>query len=301
LADEPIARPRSRVRLTLLSLTVLVVSVVGIGLWVIAGSSSPSSGALQATWTPLPNVGESLMTCPSSLVSWHGALYVAGEAFEQGVPTSLSPVVWRLPPRGGWTKVFGHEVASPGGSQQWVFVERGHLLLLDSDQSSIGVWTSLNVTRWTAGLVRFPGSTRPDLRAVAQERNRLVAIVLDNTGQPSERLYRSDDGLDWLPIPISGDGGLVAAAAGRSGYVVAGATSDALPAVWTSSDGVRWTMTVLSSGPGSVERVAARGGRMVATGYAGIPPASKGQAAWVRTSSGWRRGGRLPPALERPI
>jgi hypothetical protein len=188
-----------------------------------------------------------------------------------------------------------------GGSEQWLFAERGHLLLLNASETSTLAWTSWNGNDWAGGASQFAGSSEPEMRAVVQRGHRLLAIVLDRSIPPSYKLYRTDDGLSWSAIalfqarPI-----LVDVAADRSGFVVGGATTGDVPAVWTSPDGVRWSMSVVGSARDSIVRVVAGGGHILAFGFTGAAPTSV-LSTWLWTGSGWRSEGPLPPEHGAPL
>lgn len=284
---QPSCERRRSPLIVVVPFVLVVLVALGIGVSVLA-SRSHTSAALQATWTPLGRSGDLPGTCIPELVSWHSVLYGAGAVVvDQSLEKTRSPVVWRFDAAQGWAKVWDKGEISQA-TQQWLFVERGHLLLLNAYETSTRAWISQNGTVWSEVPVQFVGSLHPVVRAVAQRAGRLVAVVLDETSPPVERLYRSDDGASWVEAaPSMGRATLTSIAAGSSGFAVGGATNDGLPAVWTSPDGVRWSLAVLGSGPGQVSDVAAGGGHLVATGRTGIEPDST-RAAWFTSGSRWR-------------
>ena len=266
-------------------------------------AQSPGIGAVSGPWSglrwsaPLGIPDASFVT---SMVSFDGALYAAGEAVSG---TVAEAAVWRSADGRTWTRL-GRAGSQFAGAQMVVLVvTRDGLVAWGADgqgacqgqgaaatcsPAPLMLWISPDGVTWTpiADASPFAGAT---ISAIADGPAGLVAV--GDTGWNAPAIWVSGTGATWTRLELgaafaqahlstvraAGPGYVVGGGTGSQQVSVTGGPDGTVPttaAAWWSADGRTWTKASVE-GPGS-------GGSNLAMIYAG----SEGLVAVGATSDG---------------
>ena len=266
-------------------------------------SEPPGIGAVSGPWSGLrwsAPLGISDASFVTSMVSFDGALYAAGEAVSG---TVVEAAVWRSADGSTWTRLGRAGPQFAGAEMVVLVVARDGLVAWGADgqracqgqgaaatcsPAPLMLWTSPDGVTWTpiADASPFAGAT---ISAITDGPAGLVAV--GDTGWNAPAIWVSDTGATWTRLALGtafADAHLSTVRAAGPGYVVGGGTgsqqvsvtggpASTVPttaAAWWSADGRTWTKASVE-GPGG-------GGSNLAMIYVG----SEGLVAVGATSDG---------------
>lgn len=272
----------------------------------LGGSGALADGPAQpppvlAHWQRLSNGKLPATATVTSLVSYQGRLYAAGDNFGGTTPCGqgigCNPEVWSSTAGASWKPVLEVSPSTDAPGEQLLASPKRLMLF----QSAMGtrLWVTNAGNKWVR--VDLPSELSALTvtyavfahgRYVVLLSNRFSGTVNDAYGQ-SDQVWTSEDGMTWTRSGVGGPASrFTSVVATSSGFVMGGnSRSNGRSEIWASTSGRMWRSTAAPSGTGSVV-LAATDGNVVAVQLkpqTSAPGGGIGQVSWRVAGSHWHK------------